>query len=920
MSPSDSEHRASVKATILDTLQTLLKELGSGHATQHASLNASLDKDLGLGSLERVEMLVRIEASLKTRLPDTLAQTAETPADWVRAVLEAGGDHHPRERWPIIQPAREAGEPPHAARSFKEVLQLHAERDPARVHIHLLEQDLGQDISYGQLYASASQVAAGLIASGLKPGETVAIMLPTCTDFFSSFLGVMLAGGIAVPVYPPARANQIEEYIQRQALILGNAGIRFLISFERIQAVSNVLARSLLSLQEVVTSRTLQERGRNTVLGDINPSDVFFIQYTSGSTGNPKGVTLSHANVLANIRGIGHGVQAVPSDVVVTWLPLYHDMGLIGSWLFSLYYGFPITILSPLDFLTRPERWLWALSDSGGTLCPAPNFAFELCVRKISDEAMEGVNLSKWRVAINAGEPVLSPTLERFTKRFSPWGFSPRSYIPCYGLAESSVALTFPSLTEEPTIDRIDRIEFETTGTATPTSSKEVNQILEFVSNGVVLPGHELLLIDDTGKGVAERTRGKILFRGPSRTNGYFRNPQATRAAINTDGWMDSGDLGYLADNELFVTGRLKDCIIKSGRNITPQDVEMAVWEVEGVRKGCVAAFGNLDSQTGTENLVVVAETRTTYEREKHRIEAEVTEVITRKIGLPPDEILLTGPGMILKTSSGKIQRSATHQLYLKNALAGRSQTAPWLQMARVWLRSFSGVTTSAFTHLGSMLQRSTLSLTRTAVGVTFGMLARLAPSPTAARFVVKPGACLLAALSGLRTSGELGQKDACLLLVNRTHRLDALAVACTSRSGFVFADHSSFATLGALEAFLLEPMVAINVQERQSQGSNPLEKTILEYLNSGLSVVCFSDNPVGESPERTRFRAENFAVASSLNIPVVPVNLHDNGDGCLESIASEPLEQQATSNGLGSVREAVRTSLNQTKLRQCQR
>ncbi len=550
---------------MLTVVRELLSELGAHQTAQQVRANSSLERELGLGSLERVELLVRVESRFRVRLPDDFAQRAESVADWIAAV--SGGASSTASRYPIHQPG-DATPAPESAASFTDILRGRAQAHPERVQIHLLEEDGGQEISYGQLLERASLVAAGLRAAGLKREETVAIMLPTGSDFFYAFFGVMLAGGIAVPIYPPARANQIEDYVNRQVLILGNAAVRFLISFDQVRAAAQIMRLKLPSLLGVTTVAALIERGRGAAVPGDAPADTFFIQYTSGSTGNPKGVVLSHSNVLANVRGIGWAVQARPDDAVVSWLPLYHDMGLIGSWLFSVYHGFPITVMSPLAFLSRPERWLWALSDSGGTLCPAPNFSYELCARKISDEALAGVDLSRWRVAINAGEAVLPDTLERFAARFAPYGFRPEAYVPCYGLAESSVALTFPPVNRRPVIDTILRDTFEKEGRAVPASSaKEAaggDAVLRFVANGRALPGHEVRLVDDQNQDVPERVQGRVWFRGPSKTDGYFRNRRSDSGGGHRrlDGFGRSrlpgrwGDLRHRAAQRLHHQGR----------------------------------------------------------------------------------------------------------------------------------------------------------------------------------------------------------------------------------------------------------------------------------------------------------------------------------------------------------------------------
>ncbi len=891
------EH-SGAEAAVLDCVRNLLRELGSEQAAPRATLTSSLDSDLGLGSLERVELLVRVEVAAGVRLADGVAQSAETPGEWVTAVAEAEGRAGVQPRFPIVQPAREAAAPPVDAVTFAEVLRRHAEHDPARVQIHLLDQDRGEDISYGLLYERASAVAAGLASSGLKPGETVAIMLPTCDDFFYSFLGVMLSGGIAVPIYPPARPSQIEEYVRRQTLILRNAGVRFLISFERVRAVSKLMELSLPTLKEVITTSQLVARGRAVSGAGASPAEIFFIQYTSGSTGNPKGVTLTHSNVLANVRGIGWAVNATPADVVVSWLPLYHDMGLIGSWLFSLYHGFPITVMSPLDFLARPERWLWALSDSGGTLCPAPNFSFELCARKISDEALEGVDLSKWHVVINAGEPVLPSTLKRFSERFSPIGFDARGFIPCYGLAESSVALTFPPMWRDPLIDNIDRATFELEGRAVSANAGTSEDTLQFVANGVALPEHQVRIVDSDGADLPERTRGRVIFRGPSRTQGYFRNPEATAAAIDPHGWMDSGDLGYIADGEIYITGRLKDCIIKAGHNIIPQDVEMAAWEVEGIRKGCVAAFGTVDQGTGTEKLVVVAETRVSDPSERRRVAGQVVDVIATKIGIPPDDVVLSAPESVPKTSSGKIRRAEMRRLYEAGEIANKRRAAPGVQVAKLWFENAGGWLASAAGGLAAEAQSTSLLALQSAIAISFGMAARLAPFRGLALPVIRPAARWLAALSGLRVEGSARSDAPCVWPATRAHRLDPLIVAAQLRSPFVFADSTGWAQLPSFYAFLLDPLVA--------DTELGLEVGVLASLEAGYSVIAFADNPVGETVARSRFRLEPLAAASTARAHVAPLRIAAI-DTTITLTAAEPIRDAGPGT---EIRTAVRASL----------
>ena len=869
--PVETLERSQVEQETLSLVRELLTELGAHEAAARVSPDSSFDRDLGLGSLERVELLVRTEQRLGVRVPETLAQRAETPAEWVRSLFESDEPRH-AERPPIRQPG-DAPPPWTQAESFAEVLREHAQRNPDRVQVHLLDGGQIEEITYGHLLDRAQQVADGLVASGLKRNEAVAVMLPTCSDFFYSFLGIALAGGIAVPIYPPARPNEIEEYVRRQTLILRNAEVRFLISFEAVRAVSQVMQLGIPSLREVTTADALRSRGAVAPHVRVEPADTFFIQYTSGSTGNPKGVVLTHENVLANVQGIGWAVEARPDDAVVSWLPLYHDMGLIGAWLFSVFFAFPITMMSPLAFLSRPERWLWALSDSGGTLCPAPNFAYELCARKIQDDAMDGVDLRRWRVAINAGEPVLPDTLERFAERFAPWGFRPESYVPCYGLAESSVALTFPPVNRPPAVDRICRTSFEQEGRVVPAGANETN-VLRFVANGRALPEHEVRIVDERNRDVGERVQGRLLFRGPSTTGGYFRNPEATAAVVDADGWMDSGDLAYWANGEAHITGRLKDCIIKAGHNIIPQEVEAAAADVAGVRRGCIAAFGSTDPSSGTERLVVVAETRSRDSADQSRMRLEVIREVDKKVGLPPDVVELVPPQAVPKTSSGKIRRNETKRLYEQGELRPRKHP-PWLQLVRLWVSHFGTAIERAVRKANDLATAQAAGVLPACVAITGGFIARLAPTSAGSSTIVRYTVKVLRKVGGIRTrverNGSAVGVTASLFTANRAAAAELLALVENIRGSVQISDLRLLEGLTWNAAFLLESLV-IEDDETQGSTSDRLRRRVRNALASGSSVVDAADSPVGSTLHRSRFRLEPIEAVKHVGCPLIPV------------------------------------------------
>ena len=607
-----SDERA-VAEQLLDLVGRLAEELHPGRARREGPrLDSQLDRDLGFDSLGRVELLFRLERAFGVRLPESLLGEAETPADLLSAILQA----ETAERTTIqLSPALEdlggAEAAPREATTLLEVLDWHVKAHPERPHLQLLA-EAGQEetITYAQLTARARHVAISLRELGLTPGERAAIMLPTGAAFFIAFFGVLYAGGVPVPIYPPMRRSQIEEHLRRQARILGNAEAAFLIVGAEARPIATLLRSQLTTLRRVTTVKELEVPGVGDLPVPASGSAMALIQYTSGSTGDPKGVVLSHDNLLSNIRAMGDQMQARSSDVFVSWLPLYHDMGLIGAWLGSLYYAAPAVIMSPINFIARPERWLWAIHRHRGTLSAAPNFAFELCVNRIEDRSIEGLDLSSLRFVANGAEPISPETIRRFTEKFSPYGFRREAMGPVYGLAENAVGLAFPPPDRPPLIDRIERRALSVDGAAVP-AKPEDSTAIEFVACGRPLPGHEIRIVDKAKRELGERRQGRLQFRGPSATAGYFQNEAKTRELYDGD-WLDSGDLAYEVGGDIFITGRVKDVIFRAGRNIYPQEVEEAIGTVQGLRKGCAAVFGSPDPSTGTERVIILAETRET--------------------------------------------------------------------------------------------------------------------------------------------------------------------------------------------------------------------------------------------------------------------------------------------------------------------
>ena len=862
-----------VEQEVLDIVGRLVAELGGGPRPTPL-LDDALDRDLGISSLERVELLLRLERAFGIRLPDTVMAEAVTPRDLTAAIQRAAPATAEMVSAPLQEASPGTGAPaPAAARTLVEALRWHAERTPDRTHIHLrLEDGTEQPITYGELLASSNAVATGLHAFGVAAGDSVALMLRTEKAYFEAFFGSLIAGAVPVPLYPPVRRDEIPDYVRRQGAILRHAEARVVVTFPEMEKVVTLIRAQVPSVGDVTTVERLRHEHPGTVVErSLAPHDTALIQFTSGSTGTPKGVVLSHANILANIRAIGEAIAVEPTDVTVSWLPLYHDMGLIGAWLGSLYFGVPAVLMSPLAFLARPERWLWAIHRHRGTVSPAPNFAFDLSVRRISDPDIERLDLRSWRLAFNGSEVVSPETIERFTRRFSAYGFRSDAMCPVYGLAEASVGLTVCPLGSPPRVDRIARHSFEQARQVRPAAPDEPSP-LRFVSCGRPLPGHDVRIVNDSEHALGQRVEGHIQFRGPSVTRGYHRNPEATSASLH-DGWMDSGDLGYWADDELFITGRVKDLIVLSGHNVYAQEVEDAAATVPGVRQGCVAAFGVRDATIGTERLVVVAESRDRDRVRRDGLRTAVLDRIVSSVGVSADVVIIADPRTVLKTSSGKIRRSATRDAYIGHTLGRRTS------MARQWGDLLLETAGARWTSLVPWTTRLLFTAWVATVSVlTFPPLwlyLGLERSPRRAERAVKRWSRLVIALCGIRLDvrGEshLAGIRAGILVANHASYVDPIVLMAAIPLPFRFlakrrlADYPLIGTVIRKAGHVTIEKATLSVRLAGAEN-------IAALLGNDELLMIFPEGTFVHRPGLLPFRLGAFKAAVETGRPIVPI------------------------------------------------
>jgi 1-acyl-sn-glycerol-3-phosphate acyltransferase len=646
-----------------------------------------------------------------------------------------------------------------------------------------------------------------------------------------------------------------------------------LVTVPEAKLLARLLRGDAPTLRQIVTVSELEAADREPRPVPLGSNDIALLQYTSGSTGDPKGVILTHKNLLASLRAMV-GVAGVESkDIFVSWLPLYHDMGLIGAWLASLTFAMHLVLMSPVAFLSRPARWLWAIHRFHGTVSAAPNFAYEICATKLGEGDLDGLNLSSWRWAFNGAEPVSADTVFRFANCFARYGLDPRSLAPVYGLAECTLDLAFPPSRRGALVDLVDRKALTHTGRALPAPPKDP-QALKIVACGRALPGHSIRIVDRTGRELPERTEGRVEFRGPSATSGYYRNPEAT-AKLFDGQWLDSGDLGYLADGEIYLTGRAKDMIIRGGHNLYPYEIEEAVGGIPGIRKGCVAVFGVRDRAGATDRVVVLAETREADPRRREELRAAINNVAVDLLGGPADEVVLALPQSVLKTSSGKIRRAATREAY-ERGLVGAARHAVWVQLVRLACRGVMARLRQRLGAAGRVLYGA----------YVWGLFALVALACLGASFL--PGLSLrrasarrlargLLRATGIRITVEglerLPRDRPFILVANHASYIDSIVLVGAIPREFAFAAKAElrgrWLIRHALESVGTQFVERFDVKQGVS---DTRELAIL--AGTGQSFAFYPEGTFRRAPGLLPFRMGAFVVSAEAGRPVVPVTL----------------------------------------------
>ena len=542
-------------------------------------------------------------------------------------------------------------------------------------------------LTYQELLGGAMCVARRLRALGLRRGDRVLISLPTSLELIETLYGVLLTGGICVPIFPASATPKASRWRARAttiARVVQPAGA--IVTRSLRLHMRSVLALQAEGLFTTTPSALLSQDGEEDLPVTLRPEDLALIQFTSGTTTEPRGAAITHDALMANVDALVEGMSFDANDVSVSWLPSYHDMGLIGHLFTPVRCAIHQYLLSPQAFIRSPVRWLRLISEVRATQTTAPNAAYEICVRKVPPSERVGLDLSSLRWALNGAELVQAGTIERFCRAYEPQGFDPAAMRPVYGLAEATLAAALGPVGGVE-VDEIDRQRFTIEQRSYASVGEEEAERIACVSVGRPITGHEIRIATEEGEELGAREIGEVQIRGRAVMSGYFNNPEATHAAFAAGGWLKTGDLGYLDERGLlYVSGRAKELIIVNGENYRPQDFEAAADAVGAVRAGRVVACGVVSEERGTEEVVLFAEVRPSSELEPAEIRRRLIESSVEKVGRRPDHVVLLEPGALPKTTSGKLRRAAVRASFeagLQLTASRRRLTEPLSQGLR---------------------------------------------------------------------------------------------------------------------------------------------------------------------------------------------------------------------------------------------
>ncbi|MDN5849082.1 MAG: fatty acyl-AMP ligase [Nitrococcus sp.] len=523
-------------------------------------------------------------------------------------------------------------------------------------------------LSDAELRRRALATAKRLHGLGLRRGERVALIAETSPEFMEFFYACQYGGFVPVPLPITINLGSRESYIERLRRLLYSCAPAAAMAPAEFLAFLQEAANGIDGLRKVASPEEFYALDEPAVqLDPSGPDDIAYLQYTSGSTRFPRGVVITQKAVMANLAGIvGPGLGVRSGDRCVSWLPFYHDMGLVGFVLGPLASQLSVDYLGTRDFAMRPRQWLSLLSNNQGTIAFSPPFGYDICARRVHQTEISRYDLSSWRVAGVGAETVYAETLERFADFLAPAGFSRRAFLPCYGLAESSLAVSFAALDQGILVDHVDRraLEGHMRASVIAPEPGRGERVSAFVNCGRPLPGHEVIVRDDDGKPLPYRHVGVVSVKGPSLMSGYFRDAVSTHVALGRDGWLNTGDLGYLTEAGLFITGRCKDLIIVNGRNIWPQDMERLAEEQPEVRVGDVTAFVATHPQGG-EVVVMLVQCRLTEDTRRADLVSRLQRMIYGEFGINC-RIELVPPKTLPRTSSGKLSRAEARRRFVQ--------------------------------------------------------------------------------------------------------------------------------------------------------------------------------------------------------------------------------------------------------------